>query len=174
MYEFSGRGGPFLAVNCAALPEQLAEGELFGYRRGAFTGAQRPSPGYFRSAHGGTLFLDEMPELSLPLQAKLLRVIEDGKVVGLGETSSVDVDVRIVSSSHKPLAELVARKRLREDLAAAHRKNYFHLKVGHDPLVHRSGRSEGHSCPRERLTNDHHRPSRAGRPVNSGAGSSSA
>jgi DNA-binding NtrC family response regulator len=117
-HHFSGRSGPFLAVNCAALPEQLAEAELFGYRRGAFTGAERASPGYFRAAHGGTLFLDEMPELSPALQAKLLRVLEDGQVMSLGESTSVTVDVRIVTASQRPLRELVAAGRLRQDLAA--------------------------------------------------------
>lgn len=117
-HHFSGRTGAFLAVNCAALPEQLAEAELFGYRRGAFTGAERSNPGYFRAAHGGTLFLDEMPELSAALQAKLLRVLEDGQVVGLGESTSVSVDVRIVTASQTPLSELVAHRRLRQDLAA--------------------------------------------------------
>jgi transcriptional regulator with PAS, ATPase and Fis domain len=115
---FSERKGPFVAVNCAALPEQLAEAELFGYRRGAFTGAERASLGHFRAAHGGTLFLDEMPELSLALQAKLLRVVEDGVVLGLGEATPTVVDVRLVSASQKPLSELVGRGRLREDLAA--------------------------------------------------------
>jgi transcriptional regulator of acetoin/glycerol metabolism len=118
VHHFSGRSGPFLAVNCAALPEQLAEAELFGYRRGAFTGAEKASPGYFRTAHGGTLFLDEMPELSPALQAKLLRVVEDGQVLSLGESSPVAVDVRLVSASQQPLGRLVAGKRLREDLAA--------------------------------------------------------
>ena len=117
-HHFSGRTGPFLAVNCAALPETLAEAELFGYRRGAFTGAERASPGYFRAAHGGTLFLDEMPELSASLQAKLLRVFEDGSVMGLGESTATSVDVRIVSASQRPLRELVSQGRLRQDLAA--------------------------------------------------------
>lgn len=115
---FSGRSGPFLAVNCGALPEQLAEAELFGYRRGAFTGAERASPGYFRAAHGGTLFLDELPELSPALQAKLLRVLEDGQVTGLGESTSVGVDVRVVSAGQKSLRELVAQGRMRQDLSA--------------------------------------------------------
>ena len=132
-HHFSGRTGPFLAVNCAALPEQLAEAELFGYRRGAFTGAERASPGYFRAAHGGTLFLDEMPELSLALQAKLLRVLEDGQVMGLGESTSVGVDVRIVSASQKPLRELVAATQLRQDLAA--RLNGLELRI--PPLAER-------------------------------------
>ncbi|HKY35612.1 MAG TPA: sigma 54-interacting transcriptional regulator [Polyangiaceae bacterium] len=118
VHHFSGRSGPFLALNCASMPEQLAEGELFGYRRGAFTGAERAHPGHFRAAHGGTLFLDEMPDLSPALQAKLLRIVEDGEVLALGESSSIPVDVRIVSASQRPLKELVAAKRLREDLAA--------------------------------------------------------
>lgn len=118
VHHFSGRRGPFVAVNCAALPEQLAEGELFGYRRGAFTGAERGNLGHFRVADGGTLFLDEMPELSPALQAKLLRVVEDGQVQGLGEASTTAVDVRIVAASQKPPADLVAQDRLRQDLAA--------------------------------------------------------
>jgi DNA-binding NtrC family response regulator len=126
-HQFSGRTGAFLAVNCAALPEQLAEAELFGYRRGAFTGAERASPGYFRAAHGGTLFLDEMPELSPALQAKLLRVLEDGQVLGLGESTSVAVDVRIVSASQRPLRELVTAGQLRQDLAA--RLNGLELRI---------------------------------------------
>jgi len=116
-----------LAVNCAALPEQLAEAELFGYRRGAFTGAERASPGYFRAAHGGTLFLDEMPDLSPSLQAKLLRVLEDGQVMSLGESASVTVDVRIVSASQRPLRELVSEGRIRQDLAA--RLNGLELRM---------------------------------------------
>jgi DNA-binding NtrC family response regulator len=118
IHHFSGRSGQFLAVNCAALPAQLAEAELFGYRRGAFTGAERASVGYFRSAHGGTLFLDEMPELSPALQAKLLRVVEDGQVLGLGETSAVKVDVRIVSACQRTPNDLVSAGQVREDLAA--------------------------------------------------------
>lgn len=118
VHHFSGRAGPFVAVNCAALPEQLAEAELFGYRRGAFTGAERASVGYFRSAHQGTLFLDEMPELSAALQAKLLRIVEDNQVIGLGETTATTVDVRLVSASQTPVSQLVARGKLREDLAA--------------------------------------------------------
>jgi two-component system response regulator AtoC len=117
-HHFSGRSGPFVAVNCSALPEHLAEAELFGYRRGAFTGAERASSGYFRAAHGGTLFLDEMPELAPAQQAKLLRVLDDGHVVGLGESSGVSVDVRVVSASQTPLRELVEKGRLRRDLAA--------------------------------------------------------
>jgi DNA-binding NtrC family response regulator len=118
VHHLSGRKGPFIAVNCAALPEQLAEAELFGYRKGAFTGAERASTGYFRAADGGTLFLDEMPELSPAIQAKLLRVLEDGHVTGLGETSGVTVNVRVVSATQTPLRKLVADGWLRQDLAA--------------------------------------------------------
>ncbi len=118
LHHFSGRSGPFLAVNCAALPEQLAEAELFGYRKGAFTGAERSSNGYFRSADGGTLFLDEVADLPLHLQSKLLRVLDDGEVLGLGETASVSTNVQVVSAVQRPLAELVAGQRFRQDLAA--------------------------------------------------------
>lgn len=118
VHHFSNRAGPFIAINCAALPEQLSEAELFGYRRGAFTGAERASIGHFRAAHAGTLFLDEMPELTAPLQAKLLRVLEDGQVLGLGESQAVPVDVRVISASQRPLGALVASGKLREDLAA--------------------------------------------------------
>jgi transcriptional regulator with PAS, ATPase and Fis domain len=117
-HSLSGRSGSFFAVNCAALPENMAEAELFGYRRGAFTGADRNSPGFFRLADGGTLFLDELPELPLALQAKLLRVLEDGLVTGLGEPAPTLVDVRIVSAGQHSLHELVARGRIRQDLAA--------------------------------------------------------
>jgi DNA-binding NtrC family response regulator len=118
VHRLSGRSGPLVAINCAALPDHLAEAELFGYRRGAFTGADRASGGHFRAAHRGTLFLDEAPELSPALQAKLLRVLEDGKVMGLGESIPVEVDVRVISASQRPLAELVAENKLRRDLAA--------------------------------------------------------
>jgi transcriptional regulator with AAA-type ATPase domain len=118
VHHFSRRSGPFIAVNCAALPEQLAEAELFGYRRGAFTGADRANTGFFRAAHGGTLFLDEMPELPASLQAKLLRVVEDGQVQSLGEPAAVGVNVGIISASQKPLTELVQAGKLRQDLAA--------------------------------------------------------
>jgi DNA-binding NtrC family response regulator len=117
-HELSGRRGPFFPINCAALPEQMAEAELFGYRRGAFTGAERASIGYFRSAHTGTLFLDEVAELSPHVQAKLLRVLDDGYVLGLGESKPVRADVRIVAASQRPLRELVASGRFRRDLAA--------------------------------------------------------
>jgi DNA-binding NtrC family response regulator len=118
LHRWSGRGGPFVAVNCAALPSELAEAELFGYRKGAFTGAQAASPGLFRAAQGGTLFLDEVLELPLALQPKLLRALEERRVRALGETQDVAVDVRIVAATQEPLATAVAERRFRADLQA--------------------------------------------------------
>jgi transcriptional regulator with PAS, ATPase and Fis domain len=111
-------GGPFVAVNCAALPGHLAEAELFGYRKGAFTGADRSSPGFFRAAHGGTLFLDEVLELPAEVQPKLLRALQQRQVQGLGETALVDVDVAVVSAAQVPLADAVRAGRFRPDLQA--------------------------------------------------------
>jgi transcriptional regulator with PAS, ATPase and Fis domain len=107
-----------LAVNCAALPEGLAEAELFGYRRGAFTGADRASPGFFRSAEGGTLLLDEVSDLPLPIQAKLLRVLEQREVQPLGEVRPVAVDVRLIVAGQQSLARAVQEGRFRADLLA--------------------------------------------------------
>jgi transcriptional regulator with PAS, ATPase and Fis domain len=118
IHQWSGRQGPFLALNCAAMPEHLAEGELFGYRRGAFTGAERANLGYLRTASAGTLFLDEIVDLPLPLQAKLLRALEQKEVVPLGEATPVSVDVRIVSAAQSPVAQAVNERRFRADLLA--------------------------------------------------------
>lgn len=118
LHGWSGRPGPLLAVNCATLPDALAEAELFGYRRGAFTGADRPSPGFFRSAEGGTLLLDEVSELPLPLQAKLLRVLEQREVQPLGEARPVPIDVRVIVAGQQSLADAVQRGRFRADLLA--------------------------------------------------------
>jgi transcriptional regulator with PAS, ATPase and Fis domain len=114
----SGRTGEFLAVNCAALPEHLAEAELFGYRRGAFTGAERANDGHFRAAHRGTLLLDEITDLTPSLQAKVLRVLEQREVVPLGESRPVPIDVRILVASQDRLEHAVAEKRFRADLYA--------------------------------------------------------
>ena len=110
--------GPFVAVNCAALPAELAEAELFGYRKGAFTGADQTSPGLFRAAEGGSIFLDEILELPLALQPKLLRVLEERRVRALGETRDVPIDVRVIAATQEPLGEAVAAKRFRADLHA--------------------------------------------------------
>jgi len=114
----SGRAGRYLAVNCAALPETLAEGELFGYRRGAFTGADRANAGHFRAASGGTLLLDEVCDLSLALQAKLLRVIEQREVLSLGESQPVAVDTRVVAAAQGALERAVDDGTFRADLYA--------------------------------------------------------
>jgi transcriptional regulator of acetoin/glycerol metabolism len=118
IHHWSGRAGPFVAVNCAALPESLAEGELFGYRRGAFTGAERASPGLFRNAHGGTLLLDEASDLPLGIQAKLLRVLEQREVQPLGESEAVPVDTRILIATQEPLEQAANKRRFRRDLLA--------------------------------------------------------
>ncbi len=107
---------PFVAVNCAAIVEGLAESGLFGHVRGAFTGAVRAHAGAFASADGGTLFLDELGELPLPLQAKLLRVLETGRVQPVGGEAEVAVDVRVVAATHRDLDRMVAHGTFREDL----------------------------------------------------------
>jgi DNA-binding NtrC family response regulator len=108
--------GPFIALNCAAIPETLLESELFGYEKGAFTGAARRRMGHFQLAEGGTIFLDEVGDLPLALQAKLLRVIEDRRVIPLGAERGVEVDVRFVSATHRSLEEAIAHGVFREDL----------------------------------------------------------
>lgn len=117
LHEGSGRRTrPYVAVNCATFSESLAESQLFGHKRGAFTGAQTDYDGLIRSADGGTLFLDEIAELSLPVQAKLLRFLETGEVLGLGESQSRPVDVRLVAATHRDLAQMVEQGRFRADL----------------------------------------------------------
>ncbi len=108
--------GPLVKLNCAALPEHLLEGELFGYERGAFTGATQAKAGLIESADGGTLFLDEIGEMPLPTQAKLLRVVESREVMRLGSLRPKTVDVRFVAATHRDLEEMVTRGLLRQDL----------------------------------------------------------
>jgi two-component system response regulator PilR (NtrC family) len=108
--------GPFVPVNCGAIPETLMESELFGYRRGAFTGATRDKKGLFEEADGGTIFLDEIADLPIHLQVKLLRVLEDKTVRPLGSTEPIPIDVRVIAATNKNLEEEVTRGRFREDL----------------------------------------------------------
>jgi len=108
--------GPFIAINCAAIPENLLESELFGYRKGAFTDAHQNKKGLFAQAHGGTFFLDEISEMSLNMQAKLLRVVEEKTVQPIGARTPVKVDARILAASNKNLEEEVQKGKFREDL----------------------------------------------------------
>jgi two-component system response regulator PilR (NtrC family) len=114
--------GPFVAVNCGAIPESLLEAEFFGARKGSYTGATADREGYFQAAQGGTLFLDEIGDLPLPMQSKLLRAIQERQVRALGSTQEDAVDVRIVSATHRDLAADVAAGRFRQDL-------YYRLNV---------------------------------------------
>ncbi|MGH9434859.1 MAG: sigma-54 interaction domain-containing protein, partial [Terriglobia bacterium] len=107
---------PFITVNCAAIPEPLLEAELFGYARGAFTGAFQSRMGRIHAAHGGTLFLDEVGELPLSMQAKLLRFLQEGEVQRLGGQDVIRVDVRVIAATNAHLTKLVAEKAFREDL----------------------------------------------------------
>ena len=112
----SRRDGPFVKINCAAIPMHLIEDELFGHARGAFTDAKSAKPGLFEEAHRGTLFLDEIGDMDLSLQSRLLRVLEDGRVRRIGETTDRQVDVRIVAATHRDLQQLARTGGFREDL----------------------------------------------------------
>lgn len=128
IHEQSPRGsGPFVPVNCGAIPAELMESELFGHRKGSFTGAHADKEGLFQAASGGTLFLDEVAELPLHLQVKLLRVIQEKSVRPVGAQSEVPIDVRILSATHKNLARLVDEGRFRQDLY--YRINVIELPV---------------------------------------------
>jgi transcriptional regulator with GAF, ATPase, and Fis domain len=126
-------GGPFIALNCAALPEQLLEAELFGYERGAFTGATQSKPGQLEQAAGGTLFLDEVGEMSLPAQAKFLRVLQEREFQRLGGTRILRTDARIVAATNRDLQKAIANNQFREDLY--YRLNVF--AIGLPPLRER-------------------------------------
>jgi sigma-54 dependent transcriptional regulator, flagellar regulatory protein len=122
IHEMSGRKGPFIAVNCGAIPEQLLESELFGHERGAFTGAASARAGRFEQAAGGTFFLDEIGDMPTVMQVKLLRVLEERTVERVGGSKSIPVDVRLIAATHRDLPQRIAAGQFREDL-------YYRLSV---------------------------------------------
>ena len=123
IHENSARAqAPFITINCGAFPETLLESELFGYMKGAFTGANENRQGLFQAAHGGTLFLDEIGNMSLTMQVKLYRVLQEGKVRPIGSTEETDVDVRVIAATNKEFDKEIAEGRFREDL-------YYRLSV---------------------------------------------
>ncbi|MBI5675536.1 MAG: sigma-54-dependent Fis family transcriptional regulator [Nitrospirae bacterium] len=121
------RGKPFISINCAAIPETLLESEIFGYKKGAFTGATKDKTGLMIMAHEGTLFLDEIGDMPLPLQSKLLKVIETGEVLPLGDTRMKVVDIRIISAVNKDIETCIKNKEFREDLY--YRLNVLEIKM---------------------------------------------
>ena len=128
VHQSSARAGqPFVAVNCGAIPEALMESEFFGYRKGAFTGADQDRDGFFQAANGGTLFFDEVADLPLAMQVKLLRAIQEKRVRKVGATAEEPVDVRIISATHQDLVQCVANGRFRQDLY--YRLNVIELKL---------------------------------------------
>jgi two-component system response regulator HydG len=139
LHERSGRRGPFLAINCAAVPENLLESELFGYTKGAFTDARTTRTGFFVEANQGTLFLDEIAEMPLGMQSKILRALQERSVRPLGSTQELPFDARIITATNKNLEQEVAEKRFRDDLY--YRVNVVRIDVpplrarGHDILV---------------------------------------
>ncbi|MBM3117003.1 sigma-54 interaction domain-containing protein [Jeongeupia naejangsanensis] len=135
IHQLSGRKGPFVAVNCGAISEQLAESELFGHEAGAFTGAVARREGWFEAAHHGTLFLDEIGDLPLPLQVKLLRVLQEGEVVRVGARKPIPVDVRLLAATNVDLGDAVAAGHFRLDLL--YRLNIAQLQL--PPLRERRG-----------------------------------
>jgi len=154
----SGRNGPFVAVNCGALNESLAEAELFGHEQGAFTGAQQQREGWFEAANGGTLFLDEIGDLPLSLQVKLLRVLQEQQVVRLGSRKPIPLDIRVIAATNVPLEEAVAAGKFRQDL-------YYRLNVAQVrlpslrerrgdilPLVKHFAEKYGRGLGREKVT----------------------
>ncbi|MFT6122477.1 MAG: two-component system response regulator PilR (NtrC family) [Oleiphilaceae bacterium] len=130
-----GPSGPFIPVNCGAIPSELVESEFFGHKKGSFSGAIEDKPGLFRAAHGGTLFLDEVADLPLKMQVKLLRAIQEKHIRPVGEQKEVSIDVRILSATHKDLAQLVAEGTFRQDLF--YRINVIKLDV--PPLREHAG-----------------------------------
>ena len=132
-------GGPFLAQNCSCIPDTLLESELFGHEKGAFTGAFKTKPGLFEAANKGTVFLDEIGDMPLQLQARILRVIQDGEIKPIGNARPKKVNVRIISATNRDLQSEIARENFREDL-------FYRLNVL--PLhVPRSARKAGRHTP---------------------------
>lgn len=127
VHRLSGRRGPFIAVNCAAIPGTLIESELFGYRKGAFSGADRDKQGLIQTSSGGTLFLDEIGDMPLDAQAKLLRVLQSREVTPLGSTRAENVDLRVITATHRDLRLLQKKEKFREDLFA--RINDYQVKL---------------------------------------------
>lgn len=123
----SRKDKPFHAVNCSTIPDELFESEFFGYKKGAFTGANTDKPGWFEAADGGTLFLDEIGDLKMSLQAKLLRIMEDKHISRLGSTTSKKIDVRVVAATNQDLERLIGENRFRQDLY--HRINTFVIEI---------------------------------------------
>ncbi len=121
------REGPFVEVNCAAIPETLIEAELFGYEKGAFTDAKAPKKGKFEQAHGGTLFLDEIGDMNLSAQAKVLRALQEKKIERLGSQKSIEIDARIIAATNKDLRKEISEGRFREDLY--YRLNVFPIHI---------------------------------------------
>ncbi|EFE8345384.1 sigma-54-dependent Fis family transcriptional regulator, partial [Escherichia coli] len=108
--------GPFIAINCGAIPTELMESELFGHKKGSFTGATQDKQGLIQSAHGGSLFLDEIAELPLSMQVKLLRAVQEKRIRPVGSDTEIDVDFRVISASHQDLDALVQQGKFRQDL----------------------------------------------------------
>ena len=127
LHEESRRKGAFVALNCAAIPSELMEAEIFGFEKGAFTGALKMTPGKFEQAHKGTLFLDEIGDMPPSLQTKLLRVLENSTISRVGSSKEIKLDVRIVCATHKDLNSMVSEKVFREDLLF--RLNVFPIDV---------------------------------------------
>ena len=128
------KDGPFLNVNCAAIPEELLESELFGYTGGSFTGAnKRGKAGLFEAAHNGTIFLDEIGELALPLQAKILQVIQDKQFIPIGSNERKTVDIRIIAATNRDLLKMVENKTFREDLF--YRLNVIDIHIGKTNVI---------------------------------------
>ncbi len=122
LHKLSRPRGPFVAINCAAIPESLLESELFGVAVGAFTGADHARPGYFEAAHRGTLYLDEIDSMPINLQVKLLRILESRQVERLGSTKAISLDIGVIASAQRTLEDLIVQGRFRRDL-------YFRLSV---------------------------------------------